>query len=346
MKTIISFLLLLSFTVLISCQEEEQILINDGVVPSQNSLVKNSPFVKLLKRVSQCETGFDNVLDNSSCYSVQLPVSITINSQNIVVANNSDYQLIQNIKDASSTDDDIVIFTYPITLKFKDFSTRIVNNINQLNAVVADCAMDDGFSEIDCISINFPILVNGYNLENQIATSVTIQSKNQFYNFIANLNSSNLAAILYPISVKDSEGSNQVINNNVQFQNFIENSITQCDNSTVNVGSFVSVLTSNSWRVTYSYNDGEDNTEDYDDYVFAFNSNFSIQVVKNSSISFGNWSNYLDDNINNLELTFIDNNLDEIEEDWQIIEYSNITIRLKDDNSNSTDDDYLYLIKI
>ena len=66
-----------------SCQKEENEVIQD---PTQN-LNKTSPLVNLLSRVSQNATSQDNVLDNSSCFSVQLPVTVIVNGDNVVVAN-------------------------------------------------------------------------------------------------------------------------------------------------------------------------------------------------------------------------------------------------------------------
>lgn len=341
-KILFSIVILFS---LISCQKEEEEIIDDSQNPAPANLVVGTPLVSLLARTSQFPTGIDNVLDNSSCFSVQLPVVVTVNSQNVIVSSQSDYQTVQNIKDASSLDNDIVFFTYPITIKFQDFTTKIINSLSELNNEINNCDDDDGFDEIDCIAINYPISINIYNTDNQIANTITVQNNSQFFNFIDNLSSSVIAAIAYPISVTDSNANNIVVNNNSQLESLIDDSIDDC-----NAGSggsnlvFSSVVSSGTWKITYFYDDG-DETSDYAGYNFTFNANGTSIATKNSSSINGSWSTYLDSGNTIFDLLFNGDTLDEIEEDWRVIEFSSTIIRLKDASGGSDDIDYLNFTK-
>ncbi len=340
MKTIQLLLILTLSFALTQCQKEETEIINEP--PPTESIVAGSPLTRLLLRTSQNPTACDDVLDNSSCFSVQLPVTVVVNGVTITVNSESDYQSVQDAKNLPG--DDVVNFNYPITIRYDNFTTQVVTTQSQLNQLVNNCD-DDGFNEIDCILINYPIVVNFFNTNNQVANSVTIQNNAQLFNYITSLTPSVLSTIVYPISVTNSVGVSIVISNNNQLEDFIEDSIDDCDDSSIPNPGFVSVLTSGTWRVTYFYEDDDDETTDYLGYNFTFNPNFSILVEKNSVTSSGTWSNYMDDGDNKLDLLFSDSNLDELEDDWKIVEYTTTEIRLRDVSGGDGSVSYLYFTK-
>ena len=60
----------------------------------------------------------------------------------------------------------------------------------------------------------------------------------------------------------------------------------------------------------------------------------------------GSWSNYMDGAEEKIELDYDGSILDELEDDWEVIEYSSTQIRLKDVSGGNGGTDYLYLSKI
>jgi hypothetical protein len=67
--------------------------------------------------------------------------------------------------------------------------------------------------------------------------------------------------------------------------------------------------------------------------------------VKASTTTTGSWSNYIDSGDDIMELNFNDSNLDELEEDWEITEYSSTVIKLKHVSGGNGGTDYLYFTK-
>lgn len=332
-------LILISALFLFSCQTEESEIIQDD---NTENLTRNSPLVNLMMRVSQNPTSQDNVLDNSSCYSVVLPVTVIVNGQQIVVDSPNEYQTVQDAIDAFSDDDDIVNFIYPITVQFQNFSTQVVQDADDLDDILDDCDDDDGFDEISCISINYPISISVYDADNQLAQTVTIQNNTSLINFLNNLGNNVFIAINYPISVVNSNGQTVVITSNNQLENFIEDSIGVCNNSPGNIDDLSTILTSGTWFVSYYFED-DDETTDYAGYVFTFNGAGTISVLKSGNTTSGTWSNFLDSGVQKLDLTFSDDNLDDLEEDWRVIEYNANLIKLKDGSGD--DAEYLYFSK-
>lgn len=327
---------------LMSCQTEENEVIQD---PNQN-LSNVSPLTTLMTRVTQNPTSGDNIMDNSSCFSVVLPATVIVNGQNIVVSTQADYQTVQDAIDAFSNDDDIVNFIYPITIQFQNFSTQVLQDSDDLDDVIDDCGEDDGFDEIDCISFNFPIVINVYNANNQLANTITINNNTDLYNFLENLEDNEYIAIQYPISLIDSNGVNVTITSNDQLEDVIEDSIDDCDDSPSGGGSSAlsSIIVDGTWYVSYFFDD-TDETSDYAGYNFTFNVSGTATAVKNTTTINGSWSNYIDSGDEKLEFSFDGSILDELEDDWEVTEYSATQIRLKDVSGGGSGTDYLYLTK-
>lgn len=327
---------------LMSCQTEENEVIQD---PNQN-LSNVSPLTTLMTRVTQNPTSGDNIMDNSSCFSVVLPTTVIVNGQNIVVSTQADYQTVQDAIDAFSNDDDIVNFIYPITIQFQNFSTQVLQDSDDLDDVIDDCGEDDGFDEIDCISFNFPIVINVYNANNQLANTITINNNTDLYNFLENLEDNEYVAIQYPISLIDSNGVNVTITSNDQLEDVIEDSIDDCDDSPSGGGSSTlsSIIVEGTWYVSYFFDD-TDETSDYAGYNFTFNVSGTATAVKNTTTINGSWSNYIDSGDEKLEFSFDGSILDELEDDWEVTEYSATQIRLKDVSGGGSGTDYLYLTK-
>jgi hypothetical protein len=341
MKNII-LLLLVSLSIF-SCQTEESVIVED----TNQNLIASSPLTSLLSRVSQNTTSQDNVLDNSSCFAVQLPVVVIVNNQQITISTTSDYQIVQDAIEAFSNDDDIVNFIYPITIIYQNFSTQVISNSNTLDDVLDDCAEDDDFDEIDCISFNYPIVINVYNSNNQLAETITIQNNAQLYVFIENLDNNDLVAINYPISLQNSNGQTIIINSNNELENFIEDSIYDCDNSpggSVGTASLTNTITNGTWFISY-YFDDLDETSNYNGYNFTFNTNGTLIAIKNSASTNGTWSNYMDSGQEKLEFAFDGLTLDDLEDDWKVIEFSSNIIKLKDVSGGNGGTDYLYFTK-
>jgi hypothetical protein len=344
MKTIQLLLILALSFALTNCQKEEEEIITD--TPPTESIRSGSPLAGLIIRNSQSPTACDNVLDNTSCFRVVLPVTVTVNGNQVAVTTEDDYQTVQDLIDNTSGND-IVYFTYPITIQYQNFTTQVINDWNELENAIDDCDDDDGLDEIDCVFINYPIVVNVYNTSTQTTNTVTIQSNIQLYNFINGLSSGVIAAIVYPISAVNSDGSNIVINNNSELESFLEDSIDDCDDDggTWNP-TFTSVLTTGTWYVSYYFEDDDNETDDYNGFNFTFFGNSNIEVVNNSVTTSGTWSTYTDGGQDKVEFTFVNPDLSSLQEDWLILEYNQTTIRLKHVSGGDGSIDYLNFTKL
>lgn len=310
-----------------SCQNDEEIIITDDL----QNLKQDDRLIKLLGRVAQNPTSKDNILDNSSCFRIQLPVNITVNNKPITVVDQTDYKRIEEIINNFSDDDDKIVFTYPLTIEFRDFTKKIIYNADELEDIVDDCEDELDFDEIECFNIQYPIKINSYNSINQIATTITILNDKEFYNSIDKYNNNNfIISLQFPISVVNANATTNVVYNNKELELAIEATLKSCNNisEAENKTKFISFLTEGIWQISY-YFDSSDLTNNFKGYEFLFKANQSVVITKGDKISTGEWSTT---NLIELELDFEADFLENLEDDWEIVEFNQHNINLKKDN--------------
>lgn len=313
---------------------------------SNSNLTQSSLLTGLLKRIAQNPSAFDNVLDGCSGFSVVLPVTVTVNGSTITVASESDFQTVQNIKNAYPNDTDEVFFTYPIQLRLKNHQLVTVTSYNQFEDLYEDYSSDD-LTEIRCVNMQFPITINTYNTSSQQTQAYTLTNDVSLYQFLTSLTANLQYSLSYPLTVIDANNNPQAITSNVGFESVIDANLSQCDVPVGNTPlSFTTLLTDNIWYVSsYIDDDGSDDTDDFEDYTFDFLSNFDIQVFEGSLFANGSWNYYTTGNTQKLNLNFSNSNLQDLDQDWTIVEYTNGVIRLRYIDSDN-DVEYLVLRKL
>lgn len=316
-------LYILFFIFIFSCQTEENILVEDN---SQN-IKPSLPLHLFLERVNQNNTSVDNILDGTSAIKVKLPVQITLNNTVLIVNDSNDYILVENLKNQSASDDDIVNYQFPITIELRNYQNITVSNQSQLNNIINN---NQNISEISCINIQFPISINLYNSNSQIANTIDFSNKIQLMNFLSNASNDLIYQLKYPLVFIDPNTVPQTVNSNLQTLSLIENAINICGNNAGNFDDFVTIITSGNWKIDYLFEDNENQTNDFIGYAFSFLSNGSILVQKNGVSYNGTWQYYEDSGSYKFDIEFDEDDFDDIEEDWNIIEFSNNIVYLKD----------------
>jgi len=345
----------ISMLTLTSCQNEESETITDDSANLKNT----TALTGLLSRVAQDSTSIDNVIDSTSCFRVNLPVTVIVNNQQLTVSDATDYAVVQNAIAEFDDDDDQLTFIFPITITFSNYTTAVISNNDQLDDIIENCG-EDSDDEIECININYPISVSYYNASSQTPSIITINSDSDLYNFFEDFDDDDYATINYPISITDASGNQVTINNNGELAAAIQTAISSCENddsddidddddddsnNTPITTNFTTVLQSGAWKVSYFFDDGNE-TSNYVGYNFTFNPNGSISVALANTPFSGNWDAYVDDNEDTLELDFSASQLEELSDDWEIIEFSETQIRLKDVSGGNGETDFLTFTKI
>jgi hypothetical protein len=339
MRNFVWFVFVLVALAASSCQTDEETVTQN----TTTGFSKSSAISALIMRVSQYETSVDNVLDGTSICSIKLPVQVAINNQYVYVISEADFQTVKDIKNQSTIDDDIIHFGFPITLVYPNYQELNVTTQQQLNNIFSQYGDDSSCHEIDCIDFDYPISINKYNTNNQVASTVTIQSNSQLYNLVYNLENTDVVGMVYPISLKKSNGQHIAISNNNQLEDAIDAAVDECNSSSGPI-MLDDVLANGSWHISYCYYD-YDETYYYEYYDFTFNGNETVTAIKNTTTINGDWDIQLQGPEQRLDLHFDGSQLYKIETSWEALEITPTYIRLKHDNGGGGGNYYLNFTK-
>ncbi|OGU59623.1 MAG: hypothetical protein A2X64_04325 [Ignavibacteria bacterium GWF2_33_9] len=102
-----------------------------------------------------------------------------------------------------------------------------------------------------------------------------------------------------------------------------------------------SKLTGN-WVVTYYWDDDKEETYKFTGNSFSFLANGTVSVTVSNSTFPGVWSSGIDDSKAKLYLIFASpEHLEEISDDWHVVEQTDTKIRLADESGGDGSTDYL-----
>ncbi len=92
------------------------------------------------------------------------------------------------------------------------------------------------------------------------------------------------------------------------------------------------LTTSGDWKVSYYWDKDKDETNDFSGYSFLFKDNGVLEALKNGVVSTGTWQ--VNSSSNKLIIFMgATNPLENLNDDWIIVEKTNSVIKLKDDNT-------------
>lgn len=340
MKTLKPFLVasLLFLTFITSCRTEDDVAIDP---PVEETLASNSIIADLMSRTSQNDGSFDNIIDNASCFNIQLPVTVIANGTEVVVSTSDDYQTIEDLFDMDNDDTDSLDIIFPITVIFADYTTTEVNNYPELLALATQCP-DENFDDddIECIDFEYPITASVFNENNELIDTIIINNDNEMYEFIDDLEDFVAVTISFPITVILADGTSIIVENITELQTIIEDADDSCDEDDDNdyndddcdnctTSDLEAILIGcTDWIVDDLELNDNDLEDQYEGYIFNFTSDGSIIVTQNGDTITGTWSasgtgNTIDFVIDIPDLTDFNGtwNLHEIEQEFGETEF-------------------------
>ncbi|MBA4053116.1 MAG: hypothetical protein C0490_00230, partial [Marivirga sp.] len=158
------------------------------------------------------------------------------------------------------------------------------------------------------------------------------------YHFLADMRNEDLASFIFPVSLVLTDGSFVSVENNSELRDIIKNSVGKCDedddndhndDDDIDEVAFVNILTEGEWIVSYFFDDGEDETSNYEQYTFTFAANGTFTANNATSQFLGEWE-IRDDGKPELRLNIDEDALDELGENWKVMNFSTERIKLRD----------------
>tara|TARA_B100001057_G_scaffold499064_1_gene608256 strand:- start:265 stop:2535 length:2271 start_codon:yes stop_codon:yes gene_type:complete len=231
MKSRINHLFIYAFFALLtfmSCQDET-IDVNN---PEEQEIIQpNSQLSNFIGNVTANCGDYDNILDESSCFSIELPVTIIVGDVTIVIETLDDLEELEDLFAQYDDEDDFFDFVFPFTIIFNDYTEVVIENEEQLEDFIEDCEIEDD-EVIECVDFVYPITFSVFNADFNIVDTVTISNDEALYNFLEELGGDDNALIVsinYPVTLVYANGDTIEVNSNQELSDAIEAAEADCD---------------------------------------------------------------------------------------------------------------------
>ena len=292
---LIPFFALLLFT---SCQDEVL-----EITPPEESeaLVAESTLTSLISATSIMDGSADNIIDNASCLSVELPVTVIVRGLEITIDSREDFKVIEAIFKEFDDDEDRLDIVFPITIVLANHEEVVIENREALAELIAACrGENEEDDDIECIDFQYPISFSVYNGDFQILDVITVENDRQLYKFIKRVkNAEVLASLNFPVTMELADGTEIVVNNNIELQHTIEEAKDVCDEDDDNdygdddftkerLDEYLKICP---WVVHEFKRNNLDNTAEYKEYALNFKEDGVVVMrARGGNMLTGTWS--------------------------------------------------------
>jgi hypothetical protein len=282
-----------------SCRKEESEFIE---AQPEQSLEASSNVASLLKRTAMNDGSNDNIVDNSSCFNIELPVTVAVNGLEIIVDDEEDFNTIEAIFDEFDDDDDSLQIMFPITIVLNDFTEVTINSFEAFEDFSDDCGGENEIDDdIECADIEYPVIASVFNSSNELIETINILNDKDLYDFVDDLDDDDIVNISFPITIILSDGTQMEASNLDELENIIDDAKDDCDedddndfndddceNCTTNQLSDVLLGCSN-WIVDKLERNDNDLEDQYSGYQFNFMADGTLSASTSSDSFSGTW---------------------------------------------------------
>ncbi|WP_406682764.1 hypothetical protein N1F78_08675 [Seonamhaeicola sp. MEBiC1930] len=342
MKTNWRILLLLPFFALLiftSCQEE----VIDITEPSEEAtLVADSELTAFVSSTSKMDGSKDNIIDQASCISVKLPLTVIVNGLEIIIDSDEDFAVVEAILDEFDNDDDSLEMIFPITIINADHDEIVITNADELEAYVEECGGEnEEDDDIECIDFKYPISFSIFNADFLIIDTIEIENDRQLHRFMKRVkNREVIASINYPVTMLLADGTEIEVNSNEELHTTIKEAKDACDeddDNDHNDDDFTKERLDNylvqcPWLVHEFKRDAVALTDQYFEYAINFKTNGTVVMrARNGDVLTGTWDTKVTDRGAKLKMEF--ENLADFTLEWFIYEINEGKVKVYDGDS-------------
>ncbi|WP_179319278.1 hypothetical protein [Winogradskyella helgolandensis] len=296
-----------------SCQDE----ITQIETPNdQETLVSNSTLANLMSRTTANFGAADDILDGASCFSVELPVTIVVSDITIIIETQSDLQQLENLYNESSINEDFLDFVFPISIIFSDYSQIEIENEDELQGFISECASDQN-DAIECVDFVYPISFSVFNSGFNLIDTVLIENDEALYNFISGLEDEDNAVVVslnFPVTLEYANGDNIEVNTNEELSDAIELAGEGCNDANCTEESVALNLEDCQWKIT-TYSSFPEFVGI--DLVFYTDDTFAIFQDGSTYNVVGSWSVISTDGET---YVYLETDFEDLGGDWKIVE--------------------------
>lgn len=326
-KNISILVLLFSSVLFISCQKEKSEIITED---NENTSINGSSLGNLLSKIVMNDGNNGDYIDGSSWISIAFPFTVIANDTAVLINSEDDYLNVWAIINESLFDEDIVVFNYPITVIFPDYTNLVINSQEAYFSLLTQCESlgTSCYNSIDCIDFVYPITLFVYNPVTELSETVLTTDDEEMYLFLSNIEENDVIEIEYPVSISINTETILQVENDSQLEAKINECVNAIDETIV---AFEEYLTASQWYVT-NYVNEEIETTNYCEFVFAFSNDGTITITDGIYFFNGDWIVVNNDGILTVDLDFeTTETLNQLNDTWFVTDSSNTNFSLEDD---------------
>lgn len=213
------FLIILSALAFLSCQKEELTITQDE---SETSFLADRQLTGMVKSVASHDGTFDDLVDQSSCFSINFPYQILLNGYVYDVNSINDLMPL--------TKYDFIVPIYPFNITFGNYQETEVVTQEGFYTLVDQCNNGGLYDErITCVDFTYPLSVSIYNRATSDFETMTFNHDKETFTEIELFETGTLASINYPITLHLEDGTNRVISSNEELKQEIMLLIPVCE---------------------------------------------------------------------------------------------------------------------
>lgn len=318
MKTIIKqlFFFFLLVVGMYSCQSEFEDVFEEQQQEDSASFTVNSTEASLLLKTATLDGSYDNIVDQSSCFAIAFPYTVSIGNQSITIENEDDFDKIEDLFDAFEDDEDNLEIIFPVTVVLSNFEEIVIPSLAAFETLQDTCETDEIDDDIECIDIIYPITLFSFDPTTAAADTVEVNSDQELRRLLANLPEGRRLQIEFPIALKPLNQEPIVVNSLAQMITQINAYKESCDEDDDNdyndddfeldLERFKQALTNCVWEVKYIKRFEENFSNDLKESLYKFDPDGTVALKKKGeeAIKIGVWGVTLTGQGIQLEVTF------------------------------------------
>lgn len=207
-------------TLLWSCQKEEFRVVDEE--NTETSFLEDPILTNLITSVSSHDGSFDDVVDRSSCFSIQFPYQVYQGTDLININSEEDLALLN--------ENATIVPVFPLTITLATYDELDVPTETAFNNFIALCADGSMFNDrIVCIDFSYPIAFSMFHPTDSSFETIVLNHDRDVFTEIESFEGTEIVNVQYPITLVYLDGTSTSINNNSELKEVIIALLPVCD---------------------------------------------------------------------------------------------------------------------
>ncbi|MEP2937741.1 MAG: hypothetical protein ABJM06_03745 [Gilvibacter sp.] len=201
-----------------NCQKEETTLIDEQ---QDEAFTEDDVFKSLMLSITSHYAAFDDMIDKSSCFSIDFPYACYVNGYYVEYQEEEDLYFLE--------EDDVIELVFPINLTFSNYDTATITSAEALTTFRNQCATGALYDQsVACIDAVYPMTMALFHEDTSVFETVSIDNDREMFLYLQDLNWRSRASMNYPVYVQVNNGEFIQILNNQEFKTVVQDNIPLC----------------------------------------------------------------------------------------------------------------------